>query len=151
MKNIYCPLGIILVLSSLFMSYQNIDKKIFTNFNRLLNNDQKQKYQEIIKERINIYITGLLLGLTFGLIYYYSNQKENYIFCKSLIIMIFTHFGFYYFIPKSPLMLYHLTTKEQTDAWADIYSEMKKRWSISIIVGIIGYIMVSYSFKGNGK
>ena len=64
----YCSLGIILVLSSLFMSYQNIDKKIFTNFNRLLNNDQKQKYQEIIKERISIYITGLLLGLTFGLI-----------------------------------------------------------------------------------
>ena len=55
--------------------------------------------------------------------------------------------GFYYIVPKSPLMLYSLTTKEQTDAWADIYIEMKKKWKLSLALGFIGYITIVYSLK----
>ena len=40
-------------------------------------------------------------------------------------------------------MLYSLTTKEQTDAWADIYSEMKDRWIKSLIVGFFGYVFLT--------
>jgi len=39
-------------------------------------------------------------------------------------------------------MLYSLTTKEQTDAWADIYTEMKSRYSISLLIGFIGYVII---------
>ena len=41
-------------------------------------------------------------------------------------------------------MLYSLTSKEQTDAWADIYSEMKNRWKKSLMVGFLGYIIISF-------
>ena len=47
-------------------------------------------------------------------------------------------------------MLYSLTTKEQTDAWADIYSEMKNRWKKSLIVTVehIEYLFENKYVKG---
>jgi hypothetical protein len=50
---------------------------------------------------------------------------------------------FYYFYPKSPLMLYSLRTKEQTDAWADIYTEMKHRWIMSLVFGLFSYVFLT--------
>ena len=38
--------------------------------------------------------------------------------------------------------MYSLTNKKQTDAWADIYTEMKGRWIKSLIVGFIGYLVL---------
>ena len=90
-----------------------------------------------------IYVGGMLLGLLFGLIYYFKNKNEKYLFCKVIAIIYFIKLGFYYFFPKSPLMLYSLTTKEQTDAWADIYSEMKDRWIKSLLVGFAGYVFLT--------
>ena len=43
-------------------------------------------------------------------------------------------------------MLYSLKTDEQVEAWANIYSEMKNRWKKSIIVGLIGYLILSMAF-----
>jgi hypothetical protein len=42
-------------------------------------------------------------------------------------------------------MLYSLTTKQQTDAWADIYSEMKDRWKKSLLVGFFGYVFIGFA------
>ena len=86
------------------------------------------------------------MGLGLGYYYYSKNKGEKYIVCKSIIIMYLIKLGFYYFFPKSPLMLYSLTTKEQTDAWADIYSEMKHRWKKSLIVGFFAYVILALSF-----
>ena len=40
-------------------------------------------------------------------------------------------------------MLYSLTKKEQIDAWADIYTEMKNLWKKSLVIGFIGYMVLS--------
>ena len=44
-------------------------------------------------------------------------------------------------------MLYSLKTKAQVDAWADIYSDMKYKWKMSILTGFIGYILLSLSLR----
>ena len=73
------------------------------------------------------------------------NKNDKYLICKLLCIVYLIKLSFYYFFPKSPLMLYSLTTKQQTDAWADIYTEMKNRWITSLTVGFFGYVLLSYS------
>ena len=76
------------------------------------------------------------------------SKNDKYLICKVLSIIYVVKLGFYKLFPKSPLMLYSLTTKQQTDAWADIYSEMKNRWKQSLVVGLIGYCIVgSYICK----
>jgi len=148
MEQISCLIGFTLVLSSIYMSYYKKDNTIFSEFNSLLNQEQKEIYQGIIQERMMIYIIGSVLGLSLGVIYLLKSKNENYKICKFVMIIYLIKLGFYYFYPKSPLMLYSLTTKEQTDAWADIYTEMKNKWKQSLFIGLLGYLLVgSYLCK----
>ena len=146
MKINYCFIGLTLLFSSVSMSLENREKVEFVNFYNLLDDQQKEKYEVIVRERLIIYVVGMVLGLGLGYYYYSKNKGEKYIVCKSIIIMYLIKLGFYYFFPKSPLMLYSLTTKEQTDAWADIYSEMKNRLKKSLIVGFFAYVILALSF-----
>ena len=145
----YCMVGATLLISSIYLSLVNKNTEIFSKFNKLLNSAQKTVYDKIVKERLMIYIGGMLLGILFGGIFYYYNRKTKYLFCKVISIMILTKLAFYYFFPKRPLMLYSLTTKKQTDAWADIYTEMKSRWIKSLVVGFVGYIIIGNVFCRN--
>ena len=142
-----CVIGITLLFSSVYMSILKQDQDIFIRFFNLLDDKQKRIYSNIIKERLMIYMTAMFSGLVAGLIYYYQNPKQKYPICTFLAIVYLTKLGVYYFYPKSPLMLYSLTTKEQTDAWANIYEEMKRRYKISLIVGFIGYLFLFWGMK----
>jgi len=148
MKGFSCLIGITLLLSSFYMSYMKKDNEIFIQFYSLLNNEQKTIYDGIVRERLIIYISGSVLGIISAILFYRSNKSEKYILCKSLFLLYFIKLGFYYIYPKQPLMLYSLTTKDQTDAWADIYSEMKNRWKLSIFMGFISYLIMGFSFCG---
>ena len=145
MKPGFCIVGYTLLFSSIYMSILKKDTKIFKRFYSLLDLQQKQKYKSIIKERLMIYTFGMTLGLVFGYYYYFKNPNDKYIICKFLSIVFIIKLSIYYFFPKSPLMLYSLKTKEQTDAWADIYTEMKNKWIISIIIGFFGYLFLSFA------
>tara|TARA_B110000495_G_C22927042_1_gene541827 strand:+ start:677 stop:1102 length:426 start_codon:yes stop_codon:yes gene_type:complete len=140
-------IGITLLISSVYMSFLKKDDSHFIRFYNLLNEEQKNIYESIILERVLIYITGMVLGIMFALFYYINNKNDKYLICKVLSIIYVVKLGFYKLFPKSPLMLYSLTTKQQTDAWADIYSEMKNRWITSLVVGFFGYLFLSFGIK----
>ena len=139
----YCLLGMTFILSSVVMCFQRKDSDVFKKFMNLLDETQKQTYNEIIKERIMIYSMGIVLGLTVGTYFYMKHKGTKYAFCKFLAIVYVIKIGFYYLYPKKPLMLYSLTTPEQTKGWADIYMEMKWRWRSSIVVGFFGYVFIT--------
>ena len=141
-----CLIGFTLLFSSIYMSIMKKDNRIFSNFMKLLNQSQKKMYSKIIYERLSIYVMGMILGLVLGIYYYFQNKKDEYRLCKFLCIIYIVKLGFYYFYPKSPLMLYSLTNQKQVSAWADIYSEMKRRWILSLLVGFIGYLVLSRAF-----
>jgi len=142
-----CVIGITLLFSSVYMGMLKQDQDIFIRFFNLLDDKQKRIYSNIVKERLMIYMTAMFSGLVAGLIYYYQNPKQKYPICTFLAIVYLTKLGVYYFYPKSPLMLYSLTTKEQTDAWAQIYEEMKYRYKLSVLIGFIGYLVIFNGLK----
>ena len=125
------------------MSGLKRDTKIFTNFYALLDDKQKSIYENIVRERLMIYFAGMALGLGLGVYYFISAKTDDYRLCKFLMIIYVVKLVFYYVYPKSPLMLYSLTTKDQVDAWADIYTEMKNRWIKSLAVGFFAYISLT--------
>ena len=141
-----CLVGITLLISSIYMSYMKKDNDIFIEFMDTLDPEQMVIYSEIVFERLMIYIMGMVIGLFLGIYYILTNPKDDYRVCKFLCIIFVTKLLFYYFYPKKPLMLYYLKTDEQVEAWANIYSEMKNRWKKSIIVGLIGYLILSMAF-----
>ena len=144
MKGGFCTVGITLLFASIYMNIQKRDEH-FLRFYNLLDAGQKNKYESIIKERLILYIIGMLLGILSAYIYYCKYKDHKYIYCELLTILFITKLAFYYFMPKQPLMLYSLRNKEQTDAWADIYTEMKNRYKYSLFVGFISYMILIYS------
>ena len=143
MKQLSCLIGITLLLASLSMSLLKKDTDVFNNFYNLLDTDQKVIYEKIVKERLMIYFTGMILGLGLG-IYYYVGTKDKYRSCKFIAIIYLVKLGFYYLYPKLPLMLYSLKNQSQVDAWADIYTEMKTNYKKSLVMGFMGYLLIGY-------
>ena len=139
----YCLIGFTLMLSGFYMSFLNRDSDHFRRFYSLLDSSQKDIYENIVKERLLIYIAGTIIGTAISYYYYSTHKNDKFIICKLLVIVNVIKLGFYYVFPKSPLMLYSLTSKDQTDAWADIYSEMKNRWIMSLAFGFFAYVFLS--------
>jgi len=143
-----CIVGITLLFASVYMSFIKHDDKHFVKFYDTLNEEQKLIYSVIVLERVMIYVTGMILGLILGIYYYFwYGHKHKYKLCSFLAIIYLTKLGFYYLYPKSPLMLYYLETKEQTDAWADVYTIMKSKWKHSLTVGFFGYLLLALSMR----
>ena len=140
---ISCAIAFILLISSVIMHFF-IDKK--DDFMLTLSEDQKIKYKDIIQERLKIYIFGMILGLILGFLYVYIYNDDRFKVCKFVAIVLVTKLTFYYFYPKSDFMLYHLTEKEQIKAWTDMYRNYKNAWRNSLIVAIIAYILLGFSF-----
>jgi hypothetical protein len=145
MKDISCLIGITMLIGSLSMTIMKKNTDIFNNFYKLLDEKQKVIYEEIVRERLMIYFTGMVIGLGLG-IYYYVGSKDKYKLCKFLAIIYLVKLGFYYFYPKKPLMLYSLTDQEQVEAWANIYEEMKSKYKKSLLIGFVGYLLISYKY-----
>ena len=74
MKVNYCLIGLTLLFSSVSMSLENREKVEFVNFYNLLDDQQKEKYEVIVKERLIIYVVGMVLGLMLGYYYYSKNN-----------------------------------------------------------------------------
>ena len=146
MKDLSCVIGITLLIASLSSVLVRRDTEEFKRFYNLLDDSQKNIYENIIYERLSIYFVGMILGLGLGIYYYIHSKKDKFRLCKFLMILYFIKFGFYYFYPKQPLMLYSLTTKEQINSWATIYTEMKTRFKYSLLIGFIGYLLISNYF-----
>ena len=145
MKDISCLIGITMLIGSLSMTIMKKNTDIFNNFYKLLDEKQKVIYEEIVRERLMIYFTGMVVGLGLG-IYYYVGSKDKYKLCKFLAIIYLVKLGFYYFYPKKPLMLYSLTDQDQVEAWANIYEEMKSKYKKSLLIGFVGYLLISYKY-----
>ena len=139
-----CATGLTLLFGSIYMSMDDHKSAHFKRFYQMLDRSQKETYQGIVKERMMIYVMGMVLGLVLGFMYYLKNPNDRYRLCKLLCIIYLVKLGFYYVYPKKPLMLYSLTEERQVEAWADIYTHMKERWITSLFVGFIGYLMLGW-------
>ena len=144
-----CIVGFTMLLGSIYMSLDDKKDVYFIKFYESLDESQKQRYESIVRERLMIYMIGMLLGLYLGGMYYFKYNKDAYRLCKTLSIIYIVKLGFYYVYPKQPLMLYSLTNDVQVKAWADIYTHMKQRWIYSLLVGFIGYIVLGMSVSCN--
>ena len=82
MKGAYCGIAITLLISSIYLSLVPANKDLFITFKNSLNLEQQKIYEKIIYERVMIYVIGMFLGISFGVMYYLKYPKDEYLFCK---------------------------------------------------------------------
>ena len=141
----WCAIGIILLIASLVMIYYKEDDYNIRRFQALLDEDQTIIYNNIVRERAHIYTKGMILGVVLGF-WFYIKQRNRALplrICALLGIILTSKIVTYTIHPKPPLMLHSLTSKEQVEAWATIYTQMKNRWIKSLGVGLIAYLCLA--------
>jgi fructose-specific phosphotransferase system IIC component len=105
-------------------------------------------YEQIIIERRNHYIFGLVLGGILAFLVIKNVKTVNRFHRISLFVAItlMTSVVFYLLMPKSDYMLNHMKTQEENKAWLEIYKTMKQRYIIGIILGALAAIPLANSF-----
>lgn len=139
----YCIIGAALLGSMVMTMLASKKSKNFVNFLNVLDENQRNIYKGIIKERMNIYMTGMIIGLILAIIITYNSKIDrNSRICIFIVVSLGFNYLYYSLYPKSTYMLQHLTTQEQNNAWLKIYKEMKFRCKIGLLLGVGGYILV---------
>jgi hypothetical protein len=128
-----------------FVSLNPYSKDKLNKLMSLLTPDQTQVYKEISRERMHIYLMGLVLGLLLGFIYLYHGAKTTGLSrtCGFVFITMATTYLFYLLYPKSKYMLSYLTTDDQRAAWLDVYRSMQYKQYMGMVLGVIAYVLVS--------
>lgn len=108
---------------------------------------QKKIYLEIVENRKNLYIQGLIFGLLVAFIYlWYTKNTVNPLpnSCLFSTIVLCSQYFYYTLMKKNKYMLNYLTNKDQIDGWLDVYKTMQNKYHIGMMLGIIGYILLGY-------
>ena len=139
-----CLLSFILLGGILSTMITSKLTKSRTNLNNLLNDQQKQKMQEIVAMRLKIFIYSVVLGMFVGYVFTLMTgiKNETQKVCMFVTIMLITNTITYILWPKGDYMIYHLTTVEQKKAWFNIYNEMKMKKIVGMFLGVLAYYIL---------
>tara|TARA_Y100000768_G_C23982265_1_gene686584 strand:- start:3033 stop:3509 length:477 start_codon:yes stop_codon:yes gene_type:complete len=143
--SVLCIIGLVFLIANIYLSIRvdkSRDKKAFYD---TLTPTLKEKYEAIIIERRNIYLTGYAYGLLLALILLFSNKyfskKQKISRTPSIGIMVgvtlLTNYFYYILTPKSDLIVTKLDKEEQRLAWQKIYKTMQFNYHIGLVLGII--------------
>ena len=143
----YCLVGSALIGSMIMTMMTSKNSKNFKNFSMLLTDDQKNIYISVIRERLSIYVQGLIIGVILALLVTFKNNwsKVNNV-CLFVTIALGFNYLYYSLFPKSTYMLSHLESPDQVKAWLKIYKEMKFRCKFGFLLGILGYLLLGYGW-----
>jgi len=119
-----------------------------------LNEQQRIAYSTIVKERLDISIKGYLLGAVLSsIVIAYNYNKKRFqassVVCMVLAISFITNYFYYMLSPKSDWMLNHVESKEQTEAWLQMYRSMQYYYHLGLVLGIVGIGVFAYAFRCN--
>jgi uncharacterized protein YacL len=144
---ISCGIALGFIVASLMCMLTKSEK-----FHKLLDSlDEKERkaVNNIVKERVMLYVKGTILGLIFAILFVlWANDKfSRYTtLCTFIIIMFVVQIGVYMFTPKKDYILKHMKTGAQTELWLNVYNEMKNKYHFGFLGGLIGYGALCYAF-----
>ena len=127
-----------------------ITKSEHEKLKKVLTPELANRYMEIVKERRNQYIQGIIFGMIIGTIVLYVYQwKVVYGFHKVVLfsaVTLFIAMIYYLLMPKSDYMLKHLQNDQQNRAWLDVYKTFQSRYILGMILGAAAAVPIGNSF-----
>ena len=113
----------------------------------LMDDQQKEIYSKIRKERLNHYLNGLAAGVVLSLPTLYLIKNTASRVCASGIVLMMTASITYYLQPKSDYMIKHLNSQEQKEAWMNVSRNFIKKKISGVMIGLFLYIGLSMMRK----
>lgn len=147
-----CAISTIFIIGMIYMTL-SIDKTyVSKKFMDTLDNAQKQRYKDIVKERLQIYYGGYILGfiLSMGVILLNIYNKKRMsalsMMCLTGAISFITTYFYYILSPKSDHIIKYLFKKEQREQWLNVYRTMQFNYHGGLALGLLAVIGYSYAF-----
>lgn len=113
----------------------------------LMDDEQKEIYSKIRKERLNHYLNGLAAGVVLSLPTLYLIKNTASRVCASGIVLMMTASITYYLQPKTDYMIRHLNSQEQKEAWMNVSRNFIKKKISGVMIGLFLYIGLSMMRK----
>ena len=132
--------------------YTMTAQPVATEYRSKLKKSSLEAYDNIVKERSNIYFQGLILGLVVSYLVLFRISPTKQItnmfhrITLSLAIVVLVSSAYYCISPKSDYMLNHVTSGEESKAWLEMYKTMKHRYATGFILGSCVAIPLVYGF-----
>jgi hypothetical protein len=138
-------LGIALLSASI--STMSVSEEQHNILRNTFSKDLVIRYGNIVVERRNHYVFGIILGviLSYCVLQFLNISNRFHRTSLFLTITLITASVFYFIMPKSDYMLNHLKTKEQNMEWLEVYKTMKYRYFIGFLLGVFAAIPLSHS------
>jgi hypothetical protein len=138
-----CTIFYIIFLTYLFVfGFTLIYSGDLKALENVLDNEQKDKYDKIKKERLHHFYSGLGVGGILGLFVLLTDFKATSKYCLAGIVLLMTTSCVYYILPKSDYMIKHLKTEEQRTKWLNVSRNFVKKKICSFLLVIVLYFCV---------
>ncbi len=142
--SVSCTIAFVFLVSNLYMILRQ-DKTLDDKLLKTLDENQKQVYKNIVKERLEIYLKGFAIGLVLALLIIIINYQMSLktrlsratLLCFVLAISFLFQYFYYILAPKTTYMLLHLTNEEQKVEWLKVYRAMQVKCHTGFVFGLI--------------
>ena len=140
-----CMIGTVLFFSILVSMLSSKMSKKHKDFKKILTVEQAKTYDDIVQERLYIFLIGLCIGIVVAFIatnYIKMNSKVNKI-CLFVTIALVVNVFVYMIYPKKKWMLKEIKdSPEAVEAWLEVYKEMKHKKFMGIGIGLVAYYLL---------
>lgn len=149
-----CGLAAAFVIAMVLMNYWMITNQTTQKYRAQLPPSLQKTYDEIVKERTQIFYTGYIIGVILAarLIYYNTQIKKEKMgtcamVCLTIFIAFITNYFYYVLSPKTKWMLNSIEDPEQTKAWLQMYRTMQLYYHGSLVLGLIAVGVLAFAFR----
>jgi len=143
----WCLLASGLFASQIYIMLNPQKTLIIKDFQASLTPEQNKIYLEIVKERLNIYLGSLFLGLTVGFLYLTMQPHSLVRTCVFTVLVLSVNIFVYMVVPKSNYIINHLTNESQLKKWTNVYKEMQYRKYIGFLIGVVAYLLLAHNLN----
>ena len=138
-----CAVSFVFLFSMVYMTIMK-NRSLLDDFAHALryNMDLQKRYENIVRERRNIYYQGFTLGIVISIIVLLVFKMDTtYRVCTSAAITFIITYFYYLFKPKSDYMIIHMNDYRLREKWLNIYKHMQFNNHMGFFLGLV-FIMI---------
>jgi hypothetical protein len=147
-----CSIAIMFLVATVYLMIMTSRSKEIDALYNVMDQQQAQNFEKIVKERRDISMKGYLLGLVLAFIVLFITKGSKSLkfsntgsVCMVGAITLATNYFYYILHPKSDYMILHLQEEHQRVLWLKVYRNMQVKYHVGLILGIIASMFLAKS------
>lgn len=149
-----CFIALAIVVAMVIMSLMVSRDPVVKSYRDHLPDDIKPAYDEIVAERLRIYLTGYLIGfivsiclILFNVLILKKKIPISLMVCITVVVSTFVNYFYYILSPKSNYVISLLKSEEQKAEWLKVYKSMQYYYHFSFVLGVMAVGAFTYMFR----